>query len=225
MKTGDHLVVSRLGYTHHGLYVGDGSVIHYSGLASGFSSGAIESIDLESFADGGEVSVRHYTRRKYSRQASVERALSRLGEDAYNVLLNNCEHFVTWCITGQHSSQQVNSAVAGAASVSGALPLTQALVRTAPSLMCDQAGPVAARLAAGEIGKTAATSLAKSVSPAAASALAGMTTSLGTASTTGLVAAVSTLGLASVSATVFTPLAVGVGAYYGVKKIFDWFGD
>ncbi|MGU5583238.1 lecithin retinol acyltransferase family protein [Aeromonas hydrophila] len=28
---GDHLVTARLGYTHHGLYVGGDLVIHYQG--------------------------------------------------------------------------------------------------------------------------------------------------------------------------------------------------
>ncbi len=32
---GAHLTASRRGYTHHGMYVRDGRVVHYSGL-SGF---------------------------------------------------------------------------------------------------------------------------------------------------------------------------------------------
>ena len=31
MKPGDHLVVSRWGYDHHGLYAGNNQVIHYTG--------------------------------------------------------------------------------------------------------------------------------------------------------------------------------------------------
>ena len=30
---GAHLITSRKGYNHHGLYIGRGKVIHYSGMA------------------------------------------------------------------------------------------------------------------------------------------------------------------------------------------------
>jgi len=39
----------------------------------------------------------------------VERAKSRLGERAYNLLLNNCEHFAIWCKTGKSESTQVQN--------------------------------------------------------------------------------------------------------------------
>lgn len=47
MHIGDHLVSTRLGYTHHGLYLGGDTVIHYSGMADGVSSGAIEITTLK----------------------------------------------------------------------------------------------------------------------------------------------------------------------------------
>ena len=37
--------------------------------------------------------------------------MSRLGEQNYNLLFNNCEHFATWCKTGRHSSGQVDSVI------------------------------------------------------------------------------------------------------------------
>ena len=49
--------------------------------------------------------------RLYSAQETVERALSRLGEKNYNLLLNNCEHFAIWCKTGVQESYQVKRAV------------------------------------------------------------------------------------------------------------------
>jgi hypothetical protein len=42
---------------------------------------------------------------------TVRRAMSRLGEQNYNLLFNNCEHFATWCKTGRHRSVQVDSVV------------------------------------------------------------------------------------------------------------------
>ena len=52
--------------------------------------------------------VREYKTRTYSREESLERARTRIGEDRYHPVLNNCEHFVTWCITGKTRSTQVD---------------------------------------------------------------------------------------------------------------------
>jgi hypothetical protein len=114
-EPGDHLVSGRriLGaplYTHHGLFVGAGRVIHYAGNARPGQSGPIEEVSLEDFADGRAVRVRRYRRRVYTREESVERARSRIGDDSYSLLTNNCEHFVEWCITGEHASAQVERA-------------------------------------------------------------------------------------------------------------------
>jgi hypothetical protein len=38
---------------------------------------------------------------------AVQRALSRVGEDRYRVITNNCEHFCTWCVDGESRSSQV----------------------------------------------------------------------------------------------------------------------
>jgi hypothetical protein len=37
----------------------------------------------------------------------INRAMSRLGEQKYNLLFNNCEHFATWCKTGVSDSKQI----------------------------------------------------------------------------------------------------------------------
>ena len=38
---------------------------------------------------------------------TLRRAMSRIGEQNYNLLFNNCEHFANWCKTGRHRSGQV----------------------------------------------------------------------------------------------------------------------
>ena len=38
---------------------------------------------------------------------TLRRAMGRLGEQNYNLLFNNCEHFAHWCKTGRHRSSQV----------------------------------------------------------------------------------------------------------------------
>lgn len=45
--------------------------------------------------------------RWYSAEETVSRALSRVGEEKYNLVTNNCEHFAVWCKTGCSESLQV----------------------------------------------------------------------------------------------------------------------
>lgn len=106
-KIGDHLVTDRILYKHHGIYVGDGLVIHYSGLSKGFSSGPVSEVSLEEFSGGRGFDIRAHKDRKYSGPESASRARGRLGESRYGVYGNNCEHFVEWCITGESKSRQV----------------------------------------------------------------------------------------------------------------------
>ena len=47
----------------------------------------------------------NYTR--YSADEIVSRARSKLGEDSYSLLFNNCEHFAIWCATNVKESQQI----------------------------------------------------------------------------------------------------------------------
>lgn len=47
----------------------------------------------------------------YTPSETIERARSRLGEDRYNLIVNNCEHFAIWCKTGIHESHQVNGLI------------------------------------------------------------------------------------------------------------------
>lgn len=107
LKLGDHLISSRFGYTHHGIYIGDNKVIHYSGLADGLRGGPVEVATLEAFAAGKPFHVRQYKEAKFNGSSAVRRAQSRLGENRYDLHANNCEHFCTWIRTGDHISRQV----------------------------------------------------------------------------------------------------------------------
>jgi hypothetical protein len=57
----------------------------------------------------------------YTLAETQERARSRLGEDGYNVVTSNCEHFVFWCRTGLSTSQQLGGLLFGGASLLTAL--------------------------------------------------------------------------------------------------------
>ena len=106
---GAHLVTPRRGYIHHGLYVGRGRVIHYAGLVGCFRRGAVEEVSLEEFARGRPVGVRTDSNPRFDREDVVLRARTRLGENRYHILRNNCEHFCEWCLSGVSRSRQLES--------------------------------------------------------------------------------------------------------------------
>ncbi|MFG1495681.1 lecithin retinol acyltransferase family protein [Saccharospirillum sp. HFRX-1] len=105
---GDHLWVRRSGYSHHGLYVGEGLVVHYAGWVDGFQAGPLAETSLAEFCDGRTLHRRDHGNRYFTREQAIARARSRLGENRYNVHANNCEHFCYWAINGDHHSRQMD---------------------------------------------------------------------------------------------------------------------
>jgi Lecithin retinol acyltransferase len=55
----------------------------------------------------------------WQRKAAIKKAMSRIGEKAYNLVFNNCEHFKNWVLHGYSSSKQV-TAIGGGILFSGA---------------------------------------------------------------------------------------------------------
>jgi hypothetical protein len=106
---GAHLITRRSAYEHHGIYVGDGLVVHYTGFACAMHRGPIEETALEQFAGGRQVLVRMHPVLVFSGQAAVLRARSRLGENRYRLLTNNCEHLCAWVLFGEKRSRQVQA--------------------------------------------------------------------------------------------------------------------
>lgn len=158
-QLGDHLFVSKGLYSHHGIYLGKNNqgqeeVIHYAGLSGDTSAqgSRIQITPLKNFAQGKTLRVRLHDAAAYQGQSVVERALSRLGENSYNLIFNNCEHFVNWCFEGISFSQQVNTAVAGSAA---SLVTQQAVRKTAQTALVSSlgagVGTQAATLGAGSV--------------------------------------------------------------------------
>lgn len=106
-QPGSHLISPRRGYMHHGIYVGDGKVVHYSGLSCGQLRGPIEEVSLAQFACGRSVWTRSSDLPGFVPQEVIRRARSRVGENRYRILRNNCEHFCEWCLRGESRSYQV----------------------------------------------------------------------------------------------------------------------
>lgn len=105
---GAHLVTPRLGYVHHGVYVGGGTVVHYGGFVYHWRRGPVEETSLTRFAQGRPIWLRPSGPNSRDCEEIVRRARSRLGENQYRLLSNNCEHFSEWCVNGVHHSPQVD---------------------------------------------------------------------------------------------------------------------
>lgn len=125
-KKGDHLYVHRFhkkavqlilrwkGYTHHGIYIGNGEVVEFSGFASSYGKGPIRIVDLEKFSDGFPIyrwNYDSYRGKLYSSDEIVVRAQSQIGMRDYNVVAKNCENFANWCVTGHSICRQVPTPV------------------------------------------------------------------------------------------------------------------
>ena len=112
LTIGSHIKTARTVYSHHGIYCGNGKVVHYSGFAEAFKKGKLEITTLAAFL-GSE--TKYYVieypsdKVKFSSKEIIRRALSRVGEDSYNIVFNNCEHFAAWCVTGKSESKQVRT--------------------------------------------------------------------------------------------------------------------
>ena len=106
MATADHLQVPRRHglFNHHGIDLGDGTVAHY------LEGRKILRSPVSEFSQGEVVSVMDHADASPA-GVTLRRAMSRLGEQNYNLLFNNCEHFATWCKTGRHRSEQVDSVI------------------------------------------------------------------------------------------------------------------
>ncbi len=125
-KPGDHLRIKRRFYYHHGVYIGDGKVVHYApppGKAIGDGIGwrqilganskinIIHITELKAFERDEDVkaSVVPYNRtHSYPPLKAVARAKSRLGENGYNLWGNNCDHFASWCKLSGYDSRRIN---------------------------------------------------------------------------------------------------------------------
>lgn len=119
MAIGDHVFCHRLGYTHHGIDAGDGTVIHYTGEPGQKANAVIQQTPIDRFTKGCEFHVRPYATCD-SPDVVIARARGRLGENKYHLVFNNCEHFAVWCKTGNARSEQVKDVTTSAGGAVGA---------------------------------------------------------------------------------------------------------
>jgi len=135
MRAGDLVEFHRGLYTHWGVAIGDGKIVHLSGddddglgasLNNQFGSisGSVFTVSgvnfnkakvkCDEFWDVARKSRADVNNSKdnYIRADAthviVKRALSRMGNIGYNMLWSNCEHFASWCRYGMAWSDQVD---------------------------------------------------------------------------------------------------------------------
>ena len=114
---GDHIRVNRGLYCHHGIYVSDNEVIHFTGKDGDsvldWSKPEVITSDLDYFLKGDKLEVKEYTDDEiedlYPVDHIVKYARACLGDKGYNLVFNNCEHFANTCTLGRFRSKQVEN--------------------------------------------------------------------------------------------------------------------
>ncbi|MEO1123011.1 MAG: lecithin retinol acyltransferase family protein [Cyanobacteria bacterium J06639_16] len=108
MARGDQIYVMRQliglpgAYEHHGIDCGDGSVIHYRKVGEA----EISRTSRAAFAQGQGIRKQFQPLSLITNDV-IARAESRLGERQYDLFVNNCEHFATWCKIGRSECEQL----------------------------------------------------------------------------------------------------------------------
>jgi len=82
--------------------------VHYAGRIS-HPQGLVEELPIGDFTAGRRIHVGDAPGKRIAGADVVRRARSRLGERRYDLLQNNCEHFCSWCQSGEARSAQVDA--------------------------------------------------------------------------------------------------------------------
>ena len=109
-RAGDMVRIRLGGLYHYGIFVSEDEVIQF-GLPPTAENRAIEgevkviATDVDTFACGCIIETacldRSEQKRRLSNDETVRRARARIGETGYNIIHNNCEHFVNECVFGK----------------------------------------------------------------------------------------------------------------------------
>ena len=112
LNCGDHIYVRRRLYSHHGIFTGDGNVIHYSGEEKEKKDPLVRETNIGDFLKGGKLRRRDHKKRLPPSE-TLSLARKHLSHNGYSLAFNNCEHFATYCATGKKKSSQVRKVVGG----------------------------------------------------------------------------------------------------------------
>ncbi|MCC6661406.1 MAG: lecithin retinol acyltransferase family protein [Phycisphaerales bacterium] len=107
MAIGDHLFIKYIWGEHHGIDLGDGTVIEYGG--KGEARLSVRRVWRDAFLARGPAFVKPYAPgAALPLRETVRLAFARLREQRYDLFNNNCEHLAYWCKTGHHRSPQAD---------------------------------------------------------------------------------------------------------------------
>lgn len=87
--------------------LGAGRVVHCGAVSRLLPRGPVEEVSLSCFSRGRPIAVRAGGPAGFGALEVIQRARSRVGEDRYRLLTNNCEHLCEWCLHGRRRSYQV----------------------------------------------------------------------------------------------------------------------
>lgn len=120
-KAGDIIRVRVRFYHHYGIFVSEDEVIQFGARDnSGIDPKEIRVLttDISAFAGGEQVQCAKLSssekKQRRSVKETIEYARGQLGRDGYDILHNNCEHFVNECVFARaHSNflEEVRKAV------------------------------------------------------------------------------------------------------------------
>lgn len=104
-------------FYHYGIYVGNDEVVQfglpYSGSTPQNDIKVIKT-SFSLFCDTPFFEVREYSLKEKIKKKKddeiVKFALSAVGMGGYDIVYNNCEHFVNECVFGEHKCQTVDEA-------------------------------------------------------------------------------------------------------------------
>ena len=128
-SAGDLIVFQRKLFKHYAVNVGNEEIVHVTsaegrnisldvveGIAGQICSSSISNkavVKKENFQDfyqkGDKVYVEEHKKTPLPTEDIVRRAENRVGEEGYNLLWKNCEHFAHWCRYGEEESTQADA--------------------------------------------------------------------------------------------------------------------
>ncbi|KAK3698185.1 hypothetical protein QZH41_019289, partial [Actinostola sp. cb2023] len=119
VELGDHICVHRALFTHHFICTGcndDKIVLRTTRISQSKKPCKRQSLEVKDREyTYQQLEEKHAYRMQWPRKLAsrfnisqvIKRAKSRDGESSYDLLKNNCQHFVTWCKCGLNASVQV----------------------------------------------------------------------------------------------------------------------
>ena len=116
IRPGDIIRVYTGRYYHFGIFTGNDTVIHFAGpdahTLTDASKARIRKDSLEHFSMGKSLEVREYSLEERLKKRPAGKVIafaeSQIGNTGYDIIYNNCEHFVNKCVFGIAYSAQID---------------------------------------------------------------------------------------------------------------------